>query len=95
MERHQIQSFVYFIVCTPSGRVVYLSEVFEGGSIHDKTHWVKENVCSKLEERYEGGMWFWGVRSIRGNWGGDKAYPIAPAPKGWRWRIRVERVQKM
>ena len=85
--KHGIPAYVYFIVVAPSGRVVYLSDKFMTGKTHDKTHWVSEEVCEKLDKVYGGGKVVLGGKEYQRELGGDKAYPFAPAPKEWRWRI--------
>eukprot|EP00009_Paramoeba_aestuarina_P000567 CAMPEP_0201518690 /NCGR_PEP_ID=MMETSP0161_2-20130828/9462_1 /ASSEMBLY_ACC=CAM_ASM_000251 /TAXON_ID=180227 /ORGANISM="Neoparamoeba aestuarina, Strain SoJaBio B1-5/56/2" /LENGTH=269 /DNA_ID=CAMNT_0047916529 /DNA_START=173 /DNA_END=982 /DNA_ORIENTATION=- len=86
--KHSKHSFVYFIVCAPSGRIVYLSKRFQGGHTHDKTHWENEQVCKMLERMYpNGGEVVVNGKTYYRELGGDKAYPFASAPKGWRWRI--------
>ena len=80
--KHGIPASVYLIVVAPSGRVVYLSDEFMTGKTHDKTHWVSEEVCEKLDKVYGGGgKLFWGEKSIRGNWGGTKHTLLLLPPK--------------
>jgi len=65
-----------------SGRVVYLSSQFQGGHVHDKTHFNKEKVVEKLEEMYESVETIVDGKKYRRELGGDKAYSFAAKPKG-------------
>lgn len=84
--KHGCPGFVFFICVTPSGRIVYLSDL-EGGSTHDKTHFLKSGVVKDLQNSYptstieKNGVLY--QRAL----GGDKAYPYAPKPDGWKWYI--------
>ena len=83
--KHSIPAFVFFIVVTTCGRIVYVSEELKEGSVHDKTHWENEEVCLKLEEKYGE---FKGKVMINGQeyqlaLCGDKAYPFMSIPEKW------------
>ena len=83
--KHSIPAFVFFIVVTTCGRIVYVSEELKEGSVHDKTHWENEEVCLKLEEKYGE---FKGKVMINGQeyqlaLCGDKAYPFMSISEKW------------
>jgi hypothetical protein len=75
--KHQVHANSFFIVVSPKGRIVYLSDVFDG-STHDKTSWEESGIVSDLEK-------FYGVPRNGDQFaiGGDKAYPNISLPNGW------------
>lgn len=48
--KHDENAWQFFVVVTQTGRIVHLSTI-EGGKIHDKTHWEKNEITDKLEVR--------------------------------------------
>jgi hypothetical protein len=42
--KHGHPAFVFFIMVTPAGRVVYVSDKLKQGSCHDKTHFEQDGV---------------------------------------------------
>lgn len=82
--KHKCPSFIFFVMVTPTGRIVYLSEQMCNGKMHDKTHFEREKVGEKLEERYK-------EEELEDGWtfaiGGDKGYPFISIPKGWKLYI--------
>lgn len=84
--KHGSPGFVFFIMVTPAGRVVYVSELREG-TCHDKTHFMSDGVVALLEKEYpEPSVTLNGIK-YQLVLGGDKAYPFAPLPSGWHWYI--------
>jgi len=85
--KHACPGYVFFIIVTLSGRIVYVSNI-ERGNIHDKTHFKLSNVCDLLQTKYgnvghctiNGKQYFYVLL-------GDKAYPHAPKPPDWSWRV--------
>jgi hypothetical protein len=73
--KHSTSSFVFFLVVQASGRIAYVSNL-ECGSIHDKTYFAKNPVCSTLSSLYPPSPDFSFELC------GDKAYPFAPKPQG-------------
>lgn len=69
-------------MCTPAGRVVYISDVYEG-SRHDKTAWNKSNVRTQLQQFYPNAELSFNGITYTLSLGGDKAYPRIRRPPGW------------
>ena len=85
--KHGCPSFVFFIMVTPSGRIVYVSEHLVAGTCHDKTHFLKDGVVAKIEKEFPSPKVVIDSVEYELVLGGDKAYPFAPLPKGWHWYI--------
>ena len=49
--KHGRAAFTYFVIVTHCGRIVYVSSV-QHGSVHDQTHFYKDDVPWKLRHRY-------------------------------------------
>ena len=86
--KHNMHSWTWYIIVSSSGKILYVSEV-EGGSIHDKTHLDNDQGLFKLAKWYGGKD---GHLVINGSkyqlcMCGDKAYPRAKLPPGWRGRV--------
>lgn len=76
-QKHQIHSFTFFVLVTPTGRIVYVSDL-EGGSVHDATHFRKSDVMERLNTEYQRahGAWTYCI-------GGDKGYRAVLPPPKW------------
>jgi hypothetical protein len=92
--KHGTSAIVFFLVVTPKGRIVHVSEEFREGSVHDKTHFNDDPIVSLLSKKYNKGVdsETWGKVTIDGEQYtyelcGDKAYPYADKPQGWWWRV--------
>ena len=85
--KHSVQAIVFFVVVSPRGRIVYVSKKFEGGSIHNKTHWENEKVAEKLAQKYLNCETEVDGKKYKREIGGDKAYPYASKPDGWVVRV--------
>lgn len=85
--KHKIPAFVFFVMVSPRGRVVYLSEEFRKGCTHDKTHFNSEQVVEKLEKFYSSPKVLLEGKEFQREIGGDKAYVFANKPNGWNLRI--------
>ena len=87
--KHGINSWQIFILVTQTGRIVYMSSV-EGGKMHDKTHYCRDDVSRQLYEfyskcpGYKDGTIKIGRKLYQLTIGGDKAYKNLVLPKGWR-----------
>ena len=46
--KHTIPAYVFFVVVSPCGQIVYLSNNLQDGSVHDKTHWNEASVVKEL-----------------------------------------------
>tara|TARA_R110002050_G_scaffold23086_1_gene62578 strand:+ start:355 stop:1059 length:705 start_codon:yes stop_codon:yes gene_type:complete len=86
--KHAEHAFQIFVLVSPIGRIVYSSHV-EGGKMHDKTQWEKENVSKSLYDhysslsRYREGKLKVGNQVYQLAIGGDKAYRDLLLPAGW------------
>lgn len=80
-QKHGYHAYVFFIVVTADGKIVYISDV-RSGTEHDKTHWNESDAPDQLEQLYCGG-WNGKILSI----GGDKAYRGIRRPIGWENRV--------
>jgi len=80
-------SLIFFIVVTPCGRIIYLSEKLQKGSTNDKTHFNMEKVSEKLQDHYQSHCAIIHGETYQFALGGDKAYPYANCPPNWRWYI--------
>jgi DDE superfamily endonuclease len=85
--KHSISAIVFFVVVSPRGRIVYVSERFREGTVHDKTHWEDEKVTQQLAKAYESGQVTLNGITYQREMGGDKAYPHMSKPGGWRVRV--------
>jgi hypothetical protein len=85
--KHGHPGYIFFIMVTPSGRVVYVSNQLKSGSTHDKTHMLEDGVVLKMEKEYPSPTVIINDVEYQLVLGGDKAYPHAPLPKGWYWYI--------
>jgi hypothetical protein len=85
--KHGCSAFVFFIMVTPAGRIVYVSEDIREGTCHDKTHFLEDGVVVKVEKEYPSHVVMIDSIEYQLVLGGDKAYPFAPLPKGWHWYI--------
>lgn len=74
-QKHQMNSFSFFILVTPSGKIAYISSI-EGGSVHDATHFRSSGVSEKLEEFYSNTS-----SSYQLCLGGDKGYRAVIPPQ--------------
>lgn len=81
-KKHGYHAFVFFIVVTADGKIVYISDV-RGGTEHDKTHWNESDVPEELENVYCQEKPAETILSI----GGDKAYRGVRRPKEWENRV--------
>jgi hypothetical protein len=70
-------AWTFFIVVTPRGRIVYVSDV-DGASNTDGTQWKKSGCCEALVAKYGSDSKF--------IIGGDKGYVHASPPAGWQPR---------
>jgi hypothetical protein len=68
-------AWTFFIVVTPRGRIVYVSDV-DGASNTDGTQWKKCGCCEALVAKYGSDSKF--------IIGGDKGYVHASPPAGWQ-----------
>lgn len=99
--KHDTQAWQVFVLCSQTGRIVYLSTI-EGGKCHDKTHWEKDNVTKLLyeayrdDDAYEKGKFISEEIDEQGVTtqvtyqcmiGGDKAYRDTCLPEGWKLKI--------
>ena len=68
---------------------MYSSNI-EGGKLHDKTHWIRENVSERMYKfyanikSYKDGTLRVANRRVNLAVGGDKAYKGLLLPRGWR-----------
>jgi hypothetical protein len=85
--KHGCPAIVFFVMVAPSGIVSYLSEQFCEGSAHDKSHFNSDSVCQKLQDFYPSVTTSIFGKDFQWELGGDKAYPHADKPCGWKWRI--------
>lgn len=80
--KHGGNGWVFTILVTSMGRIVWVSDV-EGGRIHDATAWKDSKVCELLAKKYPNAN----VRFKKEVWqcalGGDKAYRCMERPEGW------------
>ena len=79
--KHNIPAFVFFVVVSPRGRVVYVSDYVAGGSVHDSVHWQVSDVVKRLKEEYPTAFTANGKRRAVS---GDKAYPCIDVPHEWQ-----------
>jgi len=85
--KHGCSAWDYFIIVTPRGRIVYISNL-EGGSKNDKTHFNETDAVSMLQDKYgRSSTVKIGRKLYHFTLCGDKAYPYTSAPDGWRWYI--------
>jgi hypothetical protein len=84
--KHKIHAFGWFIVCTVDGRIVYMSNCYEG-SISDKESWEKNNIRALLNSHYPASLFKESFRENGSFWtpfqpaiAGDKAYPRISLP---------------
>jgi hypothetical protein len=82
--KHAHPAFVFFILVSPTGRIVYLSREVREGKVHDKTHFDHDGVSNILSSKYS-------VVPLEEGWsfalGGDKAYPYIGCPPAWKLHI--------
>lgn len=85
--KHGCPAIVFFIMVAPGGIVTYLCEEFSEGCMHDKTHFNSDGTSRKLQEFYSTATVTINGKEFQRELGGDKAYPHAEKPPGWKWRI--------
>lgn len=85
--KHKFPAFVFFIMVTPCGRIIYLSDHLQKGATNDKTHFNLEKVALKLSEQYPYSSVTVEGKEYQMALGGDKAYPHADCPPNWKWYI--------
>jgi hypothetical protein len=80
--KHQMTAWSFFIVITPNGRIVYVSDVY-GGSVYDKTSWNNSDINDLLKEKYGSAptLIIGGRKKLAMS--GDKAYIRQELPDGW------------
>ena len=79
--KHCIPCYVFFVVVSPRGRVVYVSDYVVGGAVHDSVHWQVSDVVERLKEAYPEAVTATGKRRAVS---GDKAYPCIDVPENWQ-----------
>lgn len=85
--KHGCPAIVFFVMVAPSGIVSYLCEEFSDGNTHDKSHFNADRVSQKLQDFYPAATTSINGKEFHRELGGDKAYPHASKPSGWKWRI--------
>jgi hypothetical protein len=76
--KHGLCGFCFWILVTPNGRIVYVSDLFEG-SKHDKTMWDESTIVQELEATCRNRV----QTNLNLAIGGDKAYPNIKIPNNW------------
>lgn len=79
--KHQMNAFTFFIMVTPTGKIVYVSNL-EAGGTHDATHFRAEQVVQKLTNFYKLRQ-----KNLTLCIGGDKGYRAVEPPPGWKMLI--------
>ena len=79
--KHSIPAYVFFVVVSPRGRIVYVSDYVVGGSVHDSVHWQVSDVVKWFKEPYPTAFTATGKRRAVF---GDKAYPCINTPDDWQ-----------
>ena len=85
--KHTIPAYMFFVVVSSCGRIVYLSNNLRDGSVHDKTHWNEASVVKELTHMYSSHETCVDGETFKRKIGGDKAYPYINKPEGWGIRI--------
>lgn len=92
--KHKVHAFGWFIVCTIDGRIVYVSNCYEG-SISDKESWEKSDVRAQLNNQYPATSFTETGRDMGPIWSpfrpsiaADKAYPRISLPNS-AWCIHT------
>jgi len=80
-QKHNTTGFVFFILVTMSGHIVYTSKTAPG-STHDATHWEKSGVAEVLGRTY-GKCVRVHKKTFKLGVCGDKAYPNISLPEDW------------
>lgn len=83
--KHGCPAFVFFIIVTSRGRIVYLSKEVKEGSVNDKSHVNDEKVVEQLKDVYgEEGKGRIDDEEYLFSFCGDKAYPFMKLPPHWK-----------
>lgn len=85
--KHCIPAFMFFVLVTSRGRIVYFSEKIAKGSVHDKTHFNRHNLNEKLQAFYPTPIAVIDDIGYQREIVGDKAYPYIEKPPGWFVRV--------
>lgn len=78
--KHQICAWVFFIVVSPRGRIMYISDI-RAGNTHDKTHYDQSSVNDILKEKYDLSNVTHDGKKYTVCLCADKAYPNAIVPE--------------
>ena len=80
--KHSCHGICFFVLCDPSGQIVYSSQVYEG-SIGDAEAWKNMTMDTLLKDKFPS-SYFASEPGITPSIAGDKAFPRIKIPDGWK-----------